>query len=159
MLSPHVPLTSKSCLPILMATMRCFSHETKVAICFIWFAVRVITLRIPLHREWSAPWRRGTLFAVGPTPRRFLIRVSLFIFISTFIRIPVKIVPPPLHRRSDFLTDRLLPTHPAKINVRYNSEPASRPTVPRDHTIGSQPITEGKSWIPTNQIGGIQKDR
>ena len=26
-------------------------------------------------------------------------------------------------------------------------------------SFGSQPISEGKSWIPTNQIGGIQKDR
>jgi len=26
-------------------------------------------------------------------------------------------------------------------------------------SFGSQPISEGKSWIPTNQICGIQKDR
>jgi len=26
-------------------------------------------------------------------------------------------------------------------------------------SFGSQPISEGKSWIPTKQIGGIQKDR
>jgi len=26
-------------------------------------------------------------------------------------------------------------------------------------SIGSQPISEGKTWIPTNQICGIQKDR
>jgi len=26
-------------------------------------------------------------------------------------------------------------------------------------SFGSQPISEGKSWIPTNQIGGIHKDR
>ena len=26
-------------------------------------------------------------------------------------------------------------------------------------SFGSQPISEGKSWIPTNQIGGIRKDR
>jgi len=26
-------------------------------------------------------------------------------------------------------------------------------------SLGSQPIREGKSWIPTNQINGIQKDR
>jgi len=27
------------------------------------------------------------------------------------------------------------------------------------HSIGAQPISEGKSWIQTNQICGIQKDR
>ena len=26
-------------------------------------------------------------------------------------------------------------------------------------SFGYQPISEGKSWIPTNQIYGIQKDR
>jgi len=26
-------------------------------------------------------------------------------------------------------------------------------------SFGFQPVTEGKSWIPTNQIDGIQKDR